>query len=168
MILGGNSVEPYYKISCRVGGLVWSRRARHKNVFAVWLESGEGSRCIALATVVVASLATVSENVRPGRMGVDRQVKAGTGRCAGSPQGAVANEIGANGDDGVGRGIEEFGEWEENAGGEDGNDENHRDDRGKPAGPQPGEKQDEQFVACDRSPIERGVEIVGGSAPAGT
>jgi hypothetical protein len=56
--------------------------------------------------------------------------------------------------------IEEFSERKEGAGGEDGKNEDSRDDYCKPARMKQREEQEKEFIACDGSPIDGGVEVV--------
>lgn len=100
-------------------------------------------------------------------MGVDCEIEAGGGSSSSAPGGEVADEVGADCDHGMSRGVKEFGERKEGTGREDRDDEDGGDNAGKPAGAEEGKEQEEELVACNCGPVERGVDVVGGRTPMG-
>lgn len=129
-------------------------------MFLVGLQDGRGLGCIALSVEITRCLPPVPEEMCPGRIGIDGEIKTGVGGRSIAPWSAVANQIGPDGSDGVRGGIEEFRQRKERAGGEDRNHENDRNDGGEPMRPKQREEEQEKFASRDSEPVERSIEVV--------
>lgn len=151
--------------SCVDEGPVGPGRAVDAEALPVGFEGDRGCRNVALHIAKRGALYLVAKKGGEGRFVEDEKVGSVGSWIAGIPGELLIEEMVAEGDGGWRRRVEEGGEREEDAEGEDGNQQDDGAEGGEPARAQAGEQEQKKLVACHRSRIEEGVEVVRGGGP---